>query len=98
MQFFSERIFCATDQSVPWLRNGGQKQVVGHGIDLDFWKQRENKIVNPKELLVVHRLSRSKRVEISLRALALLPTEYTMVIYGIEAVPEYVKELKSLVQ
>jgi glycosyltransferase involved in cell wall biosynthesis len=106
---YAKRVFCATAQSVPWMKIGdngkekgergkdiSKKIVVGHGIDVAFWKKRDNTTHNPKELLMVHRLSRSKRVEISLRALRYLP-EYSLVIYGIEAEPDYVTELKSLV-
>ena len=107
---FVKRIFCATSQSVPWLESGPRtadrgpqlpiykKVVVGHGIDLSFWKKKENITSNPRELLVVHRLSRSKRLEINIRAVKLLPEDYTMVIYGIEAEKDYVSELKQLVK
>jgi len=93
---FGKRFFCATAQSLPQYDGSPKKIVTGHGIDLDFWKKRPNVTKNPYELLVVHRLSRSKRVEISLRALTLLPREYTMVIYGIEAEKDYVAELRRL--
>ena len=93
---FGKRFFCATAQSLPQFEGSPKKIVTGHGIDLDYWKKRPNQAANPHALLVVHRLSRSKRVEISLRALKLLPKEYTMDIYGIEAEQEYVRELRSL--
>ncbi len=94
---FGKRFFCATAQSLPQYEGSPKKIVTGHGIDLDFWKKRPSVTGNPHELLVVHRLSRSKRVEISLRALKLLPEIYTMVIYGIAAEPDYVAELRQLV-
>ena len=99
-ELYAKRIFCATEQSVPWLASGSdsKKVVVGHGIDLDYWPKRENMTSNPHELLMVHRLSRSKRAEISLRAIKLLPDDYTLVIYGIEAETDYVIELKNLVK
>ena len=95
-ELYAKRIFCATKQSVPWL-TGGKKVVVGHGIDMNYWPKRENHASNPHELLTVHRLSRSKRVEISLRAMKLLPDDYTLKIYGIEAEKDYVAEIKALV-
>jgi len=95
---YAKRVFCATSQSVPWLTGKEKKVVVGHGIDLKAFPQRENITKNPHELLGVYRLSRSKRVEICLRALKLLSEEYTMVIYGIDAEKEYVAELKALVE
>jgi glycosyltransferase involved in cell wall biosynthesis len=94
---FAKRIFCATPQSVPWITKD-QKVVVGHGVDLEFWTKKENVTTNPYGLLVVHRLSRSKRLEINIRAVKLLPEDYTMVIYGIEAEKDYVSELKQLVK
>jgi len=99
-EFYAKRIFCATEQSAPWLKSGSgsKKVVVGHGIDLNYWQKRENHTQNPHALIMVHRLSRSKRVEISLRALKLLPNDYTLNIYGIEAEKDYVAEIKSLVK
>ncbi len=94
---FGKRFFCATAQSLPQYEGHPKKIVTGHGIDLGFWKKRPNQAANLHALLVVHRLSRSKRVEMSLRALKLLPEKYTMDIYGIEAEQEYVHELRSLV-
>lgn len=94
--FYAKRMFCATPQSLPQYEGNPKKVVVGHGIDLRFWPKRENSCTEPKKLLMVHRLSRSKRVELSLHALTLLP-DCTLDIYGIEAEPDYVRELKSLV-
>lgn len=93
---YAKRLFCATPQSMPQYDRSPKKQIVGHGIDLSFWPQRENVASDPKRLLCVHRLSRSKRLEINLRALASLP-EYTLDIYGMEAEADYVKEMKDLV-
>ncbi len=93
---YARRMFCATPQSLPQYDASPKKVVVGHGIDLRFWPRRDNACTDPTRLLTVHRLSRSKRVEISLRALLLLP-DCTLDIYGIEAEPDYVAELKTLV-
>ncbi len=91
------RFFCATKQSLPQYMDSPKKSVVGHGIDMQFWPKRRNQCMNSKRLLVVHRLSRSKRVELDIKALTLLDPAYTIDIYGIKAEKEYVAELKVLV-
>ncbi|MEK7137605.1 MAG: hypothetical protein AAB853_04965, partial [Patescibacteria group bacterium] len=65
---FGKRFFCATSQSLPQFDGNPKKVVTGHGIDLAFWVQRENRSPDRHALLAVHRLSRSKRVEIGLQA------------------------------
>lgn len=95
--WYGKRFFCATPQSLPQFEGNPKKIVTGHGIDMQFWPKRENHATNGRALLMVHRLSRSKRLELSLRALVLLPDTYTLDIYGIEAEKGYVKELKALV-
>ncbi len=95
--WYAKRLFCATPQSLPQYEGSSKKVVVGHGIDLAIWPQRVNHAADPHELLVVHRLSRSKRLELGIQALALLPKEYTMVVYGIPAEPDYMAELERLV-
>jgi len=95
--WFGRRFFCATPQSLPQYMNSKKKIVVGHGIDTAFWTRRQNTCLDPYDLLMVHRLSRSKRVEIVLRALKILPEKFRLEIYGIEAEPDYVAELKSSV-
>ena len=96
--WFGKRFFCATEQSLPQYDHSEKKVIVGHGIDLDFWGKRDNTCQDPFDLLMVHRLSRSKRVEIVLRALAISPQNYRLEIYGIEAELTYVAELQSLVR
>lgn len=95
--WFGTRFFCATPQSLPQYDGSPKKTVTGHGIDLSFWKQRDNVASDSKRLLVVHRLSRSKRLELSLHAMKLLDG-YTMDIFGIEAEKDYVADMKALVQ
>jgi len=101
--WYGKRLFCATPQSLPQYpsASSGQaavkKVVVGHGIDLSYWPMRPNAASDSKKLLIVHRLSRSKRVELSVRALQQLPG-FSIDIYGIEAEGPYVSELKVLVQ
>lgn len=94
--FYAKRLFCATLQSLPQYERSPKKVVVGHGIDLSYWPERKNKAQDPRQLLVVHRLCRSKRLELILQALAFLPG-YTLDIYGIEAEPDYVAEMRALV-
>ncbi len=102
--WFGKRFFCATEQSLPQYpsTSSGQatakKVVIGHGIDLNYWPKRANRCNDPYRLLVVHRLSRSKRLEIILHALTLLPERYTVDIYGIEAEQGYTAEMKALVE
>ena len=96
--WFGKRFFCATSQSLPQFQGSPKKIVIGHGIDLEFWPMRPNVCDNPARLLTVHRLSRSKRLELSIKAMTLLHNEYTLDIYGIEAEPDYVDELRELVK
>ncbi len=95
--WYAKRLFCATAQSLPQYEGSPKKIVTGHGIDLSVWLKRENNTINSRELLMVHRLSRSKRVEIILEAMTKL-SDYTLVIYGIEAEKDYADELKNHVE
>ena len=90
-------MFCATKQSMPQYEGDPKKIVTGHGIDMRFWPKRENVCRTPHRLLGVYRLSRSKRLELCIHAFTLLPSSYTWDIYGVEAEPEYAKEMKELV-
>lgn len=93
-----KRMFAATKQSLPQYEGSPKKIITGHGVDVTFWQNEgavENK--NIYELLMVHRLSRSKRVEKGIQALALLPINYTLTIYGRAVDPLYYEELKQLV-
>lgn len=96
--WYGKRFFAATPQSLPQYEGNPKKVIVGHGIDLDYWKKIPNHCPDPKKLLVVHRLARSKRLEIILRAMAILPPEYMLDIYGIEAEPDYVVEMQQLMR
>lgn len=95
--WFGKRFFCATPQSLPQYAGSPKKIVVGHGIDMQFWPQRINQCSQPTKLLVVHRLSRSKRLELGICALLSLPSDYTLDVYGIEAETDYAAELRALV-
>ncbi len=96
--WFGNRFFCATPQSLPQYPSSPRKVVVGHGIDMNFWVKRPNICTDNHRLLVVHRLSRSKRLELILRALPLLSSEYVVDVYGIEAEQDYVRELHAIVK
>lgn len=96
--WYGKRLFAATPQSLPQYEGNPKKVIVGHGVDLEYWPPRPNACNDPKRLLMVHRLARSKRVEIVLRAIALLPADYTLDIYGIEAEPDYVVEIMQLMR
>lgn len=94
---YGKRLFSATSQSLPQYERSAKKVVTGHGIDLHYWPQRQNSSADPQKLLGVYRLSRSKRLELCVRAMQLLPEEFTWDVYGIEAEPNYVAEIKSLI-
>lgn len=95
------RLFAATAQSMPQLEGNPKKVVLGHGIDVNHWLQAESarkKVSGRTKLVSIHRIARSKRVEVSIRTLEYLPSEYTLDIYGPVLEPEYQMELKQLVQ
>jgi len=94
--WFGTRFFCATPQSLPQYNDSPKKTVLGHGIDLTFWPERPNECDDFRSLLVVHRLSRSKRLELILQALTHLDPNHTLDIYGIEAEAVYATEMKEL--
>jgi glycosyltransferase involved in cell wall biosynthesis len=94
--FYCKKMFAATKQSLPQYDESPKKVVTGHGIDINFW-HRENECKNAKNIIMVHRLSRSKRVELGIQSLALLPEEYTLTIYGRAIDEPYFKELQQLV-
>ncbi len=96
------RMFAATKQSLPQYEGRTKKVVLGHGIDLDFWLQEAETIRGSDDetkynLLTVHRLCRSKRLELGILALKHLPEKYNLTIYGRDVEKEYVEELKALV-
>jgi glycosyltransferase involved in cell wall biosynthesis len=98
MSLFTKRFFCAGSASLPQFNHDARKVVTGHGIDLSFWKKQPNVATDPHAILVVHRLARSKQLEIGIRALALLPPDYTMTVYGAPLEKDYVAELHALVE
>jgi len=104
-EFVLKRMFAATKESLPQFDGDPRKVVTGHGIDTDFWNvppvpEHERRPRN--DILAVHRISRSKRLELVIRALALLPEEYTLTHYGRPLDPvddlAYEKEIHQLVK
>ncbi|MBI2099186.1 glycosyltransferase family 4 protein [Candidatus Uhrbacteria bacterium] len=98
-----KRMFAATNDCLPQYNGNSRKVVTGHGIDTDFWnvpEAAENLREPMTNLLAVHRISKSKRIDIVLKALALLPKEYTLTHYGRpldpRIDPEYEAEIKKL--
>lgn len=92
---FSKRMFAATKQSMPQFDSNPKKIVTGHGVDVDYWYTK-NQCADEKNLLMVHRVSRSKRIELGIKALSLLPHDYKLTIYGRLIDDEYYQELLKL--
>lgn len=93
-----KRMFCATKQSLPKFEGNQKKIVTNHGIDINFWERREKKDINKYDLLAVHRICRSKRLELAIVALKYLPIEYNLSIYGRDMEKDYYQELLDLVK
>jgi glycosyltransferase involved in cell wall biosynthesis len=99
--WFVDKMFCATAQSLPQYNNSSKKIVTRHGIDLNFWQVDNLPTVDSRSkynLLTVHRICRSKRLEIVIKALKYLPKEYNLTIYGRDVEKDYAQELRSLVK
>jgi len=101
----AKRMFAATADSLPQYEGNPKKIVTGHGIDTSFWNLPELPDAEREpatHLLAVHRISRSKRFEIVLKALALLPPEYTLTHYGRPQDPRidpaYKDEIETLIK
>jgi glycosyltransferase involved in cell wall biosynthesis len=94
-----KRLFAATDQSLPQYANSPKKIITGHGIPINYWlaADTDRQPTDEKKILTVHRLSRSKRLQIGLKALSLLPPSYSLVVYGRALDPAYYTELNQIV-
>ncbi len=100
-----KRMFAATKESLPQYEGDPRKIVTGHGIDTQFWNVDITDYENRKpkiNLLAVHRISRSKRIDLVIKALQFLPPEYTLTHYG-RALdptrdPDYEIEIRALVE
>lgn len=100
-----KRMFCATKECLPHYEGDPRKVVTGHGIDTNFWNTPDVPSAEREpvaHLLAVHRISRSKRFDLVLRALALLPPGYHLTHYGRpqdpRTDPAYGDELRDLVK
>lgn len=98
-----KRMFAATRDCLPQFEGDLRKVVTGHGIDTRFWDVPpcpEEEREPATHLLAVHRVSRSKRLELVLRALEYLPPEYTLTHYGRPQDPRidpaYEREIREL--
>lgn len=94
-----KRMFAATPQSLPQYEGSPKKIIVGHGIDMDFWTKNtpQNNDVPPFNLVSVHRICRSKRLELAVLALKYLPEKYMLTVYGRDVEKDYYAELETLV-
>lgn len=97
-----KRLFAATEQSLPQYTGSHKKIITQHGIDVDYWLPKGLVSSNPGrvgefDLLSVHRISRSKRLEISIKTLEFLPSKYRLFIYGRQIDEAYYLELKKLI-
>lgn len=97
--YISKRLFAATKQSLPQYNGSEKKVITGHGIDVRFW---DSGVTAPDSastnIVMVHRLARSKRVHLGIEALQYLPAEYNLTIYGRAVEPDYYDELQALVK
>lgn len=94
----ARRLFAATAQSLPQYDGSSKKIVLGHGIDLGFWHGSPASERLDTEIVYINRLSRSKRIDLSIRTLAFLPPAYRLSVYG-RVVPgeeSYFEELKKM--
>lgn len=96
--FYSRFMFAATPQSLPQYDGDTKKIITGHGVDIKYWTPEKIDPVSKYNIVMVHRLSRSKRIEIGILALLQLPVEYNITIYGRAVDEKYYKELLDLVQ
>jgi glycosyltransferase involved in cell wall biosynthesis len=101
----AKRMFAATKECLPQYDGSPKKVVTGHGIDTSFWtvpELPESEREPLTHLLAVHRISRSKRLELTLKALAELPPEYHLTHYGRPQDPRYdptyQQEIESLIE
>ena len=99
--WFCKRMFAATAQSLPQYNGSDKKVITGHGIDLSYWlsdSDAEGEARLPEsDLLAVHRLCRSKRLELAVLAFKYLPEEYTLTVYGPDIEKDYVCEIEELI-
>lgn len=101
---FCTRMFAATPQSMPQFEGNPKKVVTGHGIDVDFWTKDIPSVDKEKQkepemhLVSIHRICRSKHLDVTIKALALLSSGYTLTVYGRDVEKDYYAELQELVR
>jgi glycosyltransferase involved in cell wall biosynthesis len=97
---FCKRMFGATKQSMPQYASSPKRIITGHGIQVEKWIRHFSEGTRkPLQILLsVHRISRSKRLEIAIRALKFLPDSYELVHYGRVLEEDYAEEIRSLVE
>lgn len=96
-----KRMFTATSQGLPQYEGNEKKIVTRHGIDIDYWVGGEGvgeREYNDKQLLVVHRICRSKRLERTIESLSRLLQTYTLTVYGRDVEKDYYSELLDFVK
>ncbi len=99
-----KRFFAATKESLPHYDHDPRKVITGHGIDTSYWDDVHPALNREPRthLLAVHRISRSKRLDVVIKTLANLPVEYKLTHYGRPMGPAddvaYEKELHELVK
>lgn len=96
-----KRMFAATAQSLPQYEGSPKKVITGHGIDLGFWQKAPAVGILRRpahDLVSIHRICRSKRLEIGIQALKFLPAEYNLTIYGRDVEKDYYRELLEMVK
>lgn len=92
------RVFSASTWGMPLQTQ--RSVIVGHGIDCAAWVLPRTD-VDPYHLCTVGRITRSKRLEILLEALALLPQNYHLTFVGAPITTEdrhYEQELQVLIE
>lgn len=96
-----KRMFAATKQSLPQYEGSKKKVITGHGIDIDYWLKDGTESENNNSeynLISIHRLCRSKRLELAIKALKYLPEKYNLSVYGRDVEKDYCQELQDLVK
>ena len=95
--FFSNRMVTSLPNAYPYRRN--KLAVIGQGIDTAMFAPSENPAANDDVILCVGRLSRVKNHPALLRAAALLPCRFRVVILGATSGADdeaYAAELRQL--
>ena len=99
---FCRRLFAATAQSLPQYNGNPKKIVTGHGIDVDYWLDddfnKHKQIERNFPMISVHRLCRSKRLELCVKSLKFLPDDFILDVYGRDVEKDYFLEITKLIK